>query len=215
MVDARLLTMLNIFALFGVAGRLFYFSPLYTEVLKGPYDEDLIEREDMVVTVTAGGYIKRTPLAEFRAQKRGGKGVSGGSLKEDDVVTQLFVTVPIANPVLVFTMLVFGGGTLAVMGLIAGILANKFDHLAAFQNFFIMPLSFLSGVFYSIHSLPEFWQHASRFNPVFYMIDGFRQGFFGVGDSDPLRSVIVAGVFFVLVSSICITMLSRGYKIRG
>ncbi|MBN8186616.1 DNA gyrase subunit A [Salipiger thiooxidans] len=54
-------------------------------------DEDLIEREDMVVTVTAGGYIKRTPLAEFRAQKRGGKGVSGGSLKEDDVVTQLFV----------------------------------------------------------------------------------------------------------------------------
>ncbi|MES1928316.1 hypothetical protein SADO_03635 [Salinisphaera dokdonensis CL-ES53] len=131
------------------------------------------------------------------------------------LVTQLFVTVPITHPLLVLTMLVFGGGTLAVMGLIAGILANKFDHLAAFQNFFIMPLSFLSGVFYSIHSLPEFWQHASRFNPVFYMIDGFRQGFFGVGDSDPLRSVVVAGVFFVLVSSICITMLSRGYKIRG
>ena len=131
------------------------------------------------------------------------------------LVTQLFVTVPIENPLLVATMLVFGGGTLAVMGLIAGILANKFDHLAAFQNFFIMPLSFLSGVFYSIHSLPEFWQKASHFNPFFYMIDGFRQGFFGVGDSDPLRSVVVAAAFFTFVSTICVVMLAKGYKIRG
>jgi len=131
------------------------------------------------------------------------------------VITQAFVSVPITHPLLVVTMLVLAGGTLAVMGLIAGILANKFDHLAAFQNFFIMPLSFLSGVFYSIQSLPEFWQKASHFNPVFYMIDGFRQGFFGVGDSDPVRSVMVAAAFFVFVSAICITMLSRGMKIRG
>ena len=64
-------------------------------------------------------------------------------------------------------------------GVIAGIWADKFDQLAAFQNFIIMPLTFLSGVFYSIHSLPPFWQALSHFNPFFYMIDGFRYGFFG------------------------------------
>jgi len=130
-------------------------------------------------------------------------------------VTAFFVHVPVANPLLVIVMLLLSGGTLAVLGMIAGIVASKFDHLAAFQNFFIMPLSFLSGVFYSIHSLPEFWQQASHFNPVFYMIDGFRQGFFGVGDTNPTVSVIVAALVFGAVSAICITMLSRGYKIRG
>jgi len=131
------------------------------------------------------------------------------------LVTQAFVTVPIHQPLLVFVMLILSGGTLAVMGMIAGIVANKFDHLAAFQNFFIMPMSFLAGVFYSIHALPEFWQKASYFNPFFYMIDGFRHGFFGVGDANPFVAVAVAGVFFVVMSSLCITMLARGYKIRG
>lgn len=131
------------------------------------------------------------------------------------VLAQLFVTVPMAHPLVVVAMLICAGGTLAVMGMIAGIMADKFEHLAAFQNFFIMPLSFLSGVFYSIHSLPAFWQTASHFNPFFYMIDGFRQGFFGVGDVEPLRSLAVAAGFFVLVSIIAISMLARGYKIRG
>ena len=131
------------------------------------------------------------------------------------VVTQFFVTVPIHEPLLMLVMLIFSGGTLAVMGLIAGILANKFDHLAAFQNFFILPMSFLSGVFYSIQNLPPFWQQASYFNPFFYMIDGFRHGFFGVGDANPLVSLIVAALFFAVVSAIAVTMLARGYKIRG
>ena len=74
---------------------------------------------------------------------------------------------------------------LGALGIIAGIWAEKFDQLAAFQNFLIMPLTFLSGVFYSIHSLPAFWQAVSRFNPVFYMIDGFRYGFFGRPTSIP------------------------------
>ncbi|GAO20327.1 ABC-type multidrug transport system, permease component protein [Alicycliphilus sp. B1] len=71
---------------------------------------------------------------------------------------------------------------LATLGVVAGLWADKFDQMASFQNFLIMPMTFLSGVFYSIHSLPAFWQHASRFNPFFYMIDGFRYGFFGVSD---------------------------------
>lgn len=125
-----------------------------------------------------------------------------------------FVRVPMAHPLLVLAMLVLAGGTLAVLGLIAGIMANKFEHLAAFQNFFIMPLSFLSGVFYSIHSLPAFWRHASHYNPFFYMIDGFRHGFFGVSDAPPLQSLAVVAAFFLTVSAICVTMLRSGYKIR-
>jgi ABC-2 type transport system permease protein len=69
---------------------------------------------------------------------------------------------------------------LGVLGLIAGIVSDKFDQLAAFQNFIIMPATFLSGVFYSVHGLPPFWQAVSHLNPFFYMIDGFRYGFFAV-----------------------------------
>jgi len=131
------------------------------------------------------------------------------------LVAQFFATVPIVNPLLVLVMLLLSSGTLAVMGLIAGILANKFEHLAAFQNFFIMPMTFLSGVFYSIQTLPEFWQHASHYNPFFYMIDGFRRGFFGISDIEPWLSVTGVAVFFVLVSVLCIFMFHQGYKIRS
>lgn len=130
------------------------------------------------------------------------------------LVAQFFVRVPLTHPLLVLAMLIFAGGTLAVLGMIAGIVADKFEHLAAFQNFFIMPLSFLSGVFYSIHSLPDFWRDASHYNPFFYMIDGFRQGFFGAGDASPLLSLTVVASFFVVVSTVCILMLRSGYKIR-
>jgi len=131
------------------------------------------------------------------------------------VVAQVFALVPIERPVLMLVMLILSSGSLAVLGLIAGILADKFEHLAAFQNFFIMPLAFLSGVFYSIQSLPAFWQAASHYNPVFYMIDGFRHGFFGVSEVNPALSVAGVGLFFVVISTICILMLRRGYKIRS
>lgn len=130
-------------------------------------------------------------------------------------MAQFFVFVPVAHPLMVLAMLVLAGGTLAVLGLIAGILADKFEHLAAFQNFFIMPLSFLSGVFYSIHSLPDFWRTASHYNPFFYMIDGFRTGFFGIGDVSAAQSLIVVAAFFALVSAICIWMLHRGTRLRS
>lgn len=126
-----------------------------------------------------------------------------------------FVQVPMSQPLVTLAMLVLAGGTLAVLGLIAGIMANKFEHLAAFQNFFIMPLSFLSGVFYSIHSLPDLARAASHYNPFFYMIDGFRHGFFGVGDAPPLLSLTVVAAFFLAVSGICLAMLRSGYKLRS
>ena len=86
-----------------------------------------------------------------------------------------------------------GSAMLGTLGLIGGIWADKFDEIAAFQNFVIMPLTFLSGVFYSVHSLPPFWQVVSHLNPFFYMVDGFRYGFFGQSDISPWRSLTVVG----------------------
>jgi ABC-2 type transport system permease protein len=100
------------------------------------------------------------------------------------------------------------------MGLLTGIWAEKFDQLAASQTFVIMPATFLSGVFYSIHSLPPFWQMLSHFNPFFYMIDGFRYGFFGMSDVSPWTSLAIVTAFFLLLAGVAINLLKRGYKLR-
>ena len=119
------------------------------------------------------------------------------------------------NVLWILAFAVLGGGILGSLGVIAGIWADKFDQLAAFQNFLIMPLTFLSGVFYSIHSLPPFWQQVSRFNPIFYMIDGFRHGFFGVSDISPWISLAIVGTCFALLTALTLAMLKRGYKLRS
>jgi len=130
------------------------------------------------------------------------------------LMTAFLVKVPVAAPgwVLVFALL--GGAVLGTLGVIAGIWADKFDQLAAFQNFIIVPLTFLSGVFYSIHSLPAFWQKVSHWNPIFYMIDGFRHGFFGVSDVPPLTSLAVSLICFIALASLTLSLLKRGYKLR-
>ncbi|WP_025871630.1 ABC transporter permease [Methylobacillus glycogenes] len=131
------------------------------------------------------------------------------------LVALLFIDLPLAHPGWILSFALLGSGLLGTFGIIAGIWAEKFDQMAAFQNFVIMPLSFLSGVFYSIHSLPPFWQQVSHLNPFFYMIDGFRYGFFGVGDISPFISLgVVAGSFFAL-SLLTLRMLKSGYKLRG
>ncbi|MDA8224881.1 MAG: ABC transporter permease [Betaproteobacteria bacterium] len=128
--------------------------------------------------------------------------------------TMLFVAPHIEHPLISLVFAGLGGGMLGALGIIAGIWSEKFDQLAAFQNFIIMPLTFLSGVFYSIHSLPAFWFNVSRFNPVFYMIDGFRFGFFGVSDVAPHTSLLVVLTSFVALSALCLVLLKRGYKLR-
>ncbi|MFN3545103.1 MAG: ABC transporter permease [Thiobacillus sp.] len=105
-------------------------------------------------------------------------------------------------------------GVLGAVGVIAGIWAEKYDQLAAFQNFLILPLTFLSGVFYSIHSLPPFWQAVSYFNPVFYLIDGFRYAFVGQSDADPWVGLLVGGASFVAISAFTLALLKSGYKLR-
>ena len=125
-----------------------------------------------------------------------------------------FVHLPIHSLATLLGMFLLAGGSLAVVGVIAGIVASKFDHLASFQNFLILPASFLSGVFYSIHSLPEFWARVSHFNPFFYMIDGFRHGFLGIGDAPVWLCFAWTGGFFAVLSAVCLWMLMTGYKLR-
>jgi ABC-2 type transport system permease protein len=108
-----------------------------------------------------------------------------------------------------------GAAMLGALGLIAGLWAEKFDQMAAFQNFIIMPMTFLCGVFYSIHSLPDFWQKVSHLNPFFYMIDGFRYGFFGQSDVSPWLSLGVVGVSLFIISAVAVYLLRIGFKIRG
>ncbi|MBU3726304.1 MAG: hypothetical protein RL727_1306 [Pseudomonadota bacterium] len=127
----------------------------------------------------------------------------------------LFFDVPaMQNPVWILLFAFMGAAILGGLGLIAGIWADKFDQLAAFQNFLIMPATMLSGVFYSIHSLPEIWQFISHLNPFFYMIDGFRYGFFGVSDVSPWLSLTIVSVFFLVVSGLALRLLQSGYKLR-
>jgi ABC-2 type transport system permease protein len=123
-------------------------------------------------------------------------------------------TFEMRHPLWILAFALTSGAVFACIGIMAGIWANQYDNLAAVQNFLIMPLTFLSGVFYSIHSLPDFWQGVSHFNPVFYMIDGFRYGFFGQGDVDPWLSLAVVTPFVVLLSGLTLMMLKSGYKLR-
>jgi ABC-2 type transport system permease protein len=130
------------------------------------------------------------------------------------LVTMWLVPLPLAAPgwILAFGML--GAAMMGSLGLVAGLWADRFDQMAAFQNFLIMPMTMLSGVFYSVHSLPSFWQAASHLNPFFYMIDGFRRGFFGVSDVSPWLSLAVVASAFAAAALLALRLLASGYKLR-
>jgi ABC-2 type transport system permease protein len=128
--------------------------------------------------------------------------------------TLFLVPLELRHPLWVLAFAVVGCGMLGTMGIIAGIWSEKFDQLAAFQNFLVMPLTFLAGVFYSMHSLPPFWQAVSRLNPFFYAVDGFRYGFFGQSDVAPGTSLAIASGAFAALSWLSMHLLRRGYKLR-
>jgi len=130
------------------------------------------------------------------------------------LVTVWFVGFYMVYPLWILVFAVLGAGLLGALGVIAGLWADKFDQMAAFQNFLILPATFLSGVFYSIHSLPPFWQFISHLNPFFYMIDGFRYGFFGQGDVSPWLSLAVLGAAWLVVGGLALHLLKSGYKLR-
>jgi ABC-2 type transport system permease protein len=131
------------------------------------------------------------------------------------LVTVAFAPPAFAAPLWIPVFAFFGAALLAVLGLVAGIVSDKFDQLAAFQNFLILPATFLSGVFYSVHGLPPFWQAFSHANPFFYMIDGFRYGFFAQSDVSPWTSLAVVALSLAAVSAVAMSLLRRGYKLRN
>ncbi|MBP6057233.1 MAG: ABC transporter permease [Nitrosomonas sp.] len=130
------------------------------------------------------------------------------------LVTLIFFDIPLQLPLWALLFVILGSAILGALGLIAGIWADKFDQLAAFQNFIILPLTFLSGVFYTVHSLPVGWQYLSHLNPFFYMIDGFRYGFFGISDISPYISLTIVAICLLAISMLAIRLLKTGYKLR-
>ncbi len=162
-------------------------------------------------------FILLTPLSHWAwfAAYVGSSIVRGLVVGLGVYIVTLFFTPPVAAaPAWIVVFAFLGAALLGTLGLIAGLWADKFDQMAAFQNFLIMPMTFLSGVFYSIQSLPPFWQQVSHLNPFFYMIDGFRYGFFGQSDVSPWVSLAIVGVAWLLVSGVAIHLLRIGYKIR-
>lgn len=130
------------------------------------------------------------------------------------LVAWLFVDVSLRHPI---WMLVFALGASAIMGtlgLVAAIWAEKFDQIASFQYFLVAPLTFLSGVFYSVNSLPPFWKVVSNLNPFFYMVDGFRYAFFGQADVDPWISLAIIVVAWLGLMLLAMQLLRRGYHLR-
>jgi ABC-2 type transport system permease protein len=130
------------------------------------------------------------------------------------LVTAGFVELRLAAPLWAVAFALLGAGLLGALGVLAGVVSEKIDQLAAFQNFVILPLTMLSGVFYSIESLPPFWRELSHANPFFYMVDGFRYGFFGAADVAPATSLAVVAAAFAAVATACLLLLKSGYKLR-
>jgi len=124
------------------------------------------------------------------------------------------IPLSVSHPLWALAFALVGSAMLGAMGIIAGIWSEKFDQLAAFQNFLVMPLTFLAGVFYSMHSLPPFWQSVSRLNPFFYAVDGFRYGFFGQSDVAPATSLAIATAALAVLSWSTLLLLRSGYKLR-
>ena len=129
-------------------------------------------------------------------------------------VSLAFVSLPLHAPLWALAFALVGAALLGSLGLVAAVVSDKIDQVAAFQNFVIVPLTFLSGVFYSIHTLPPFWQRLSHANPFFYMVDGFRYGFFGASDFPPFASLAIVFAFLLAVSSATLWLLKSGYKLR-
>lgn len=144
-------------------------------------------------------------------------GVARGLLVALICVLLLFPFVDLA-PVSPLWMLFFtlaGSVMLSLLGLIAGIWAVKFDHMAAITNFIVTPLSFLSGSFYSVERLPDAWETASHYNPFFYLIDGFRFGATGAGEADPWTGAAVSIGVIAVLWWVCWRLFETGYRLKS
>ncbi|MFC3230479.1 ABC transporter permease [Marinibaculum pumilum] len=130
-------------------------------------------------------------------------------------VMTLFVPVQVADPVALIYFPIAGALMMSLIGIAAGLWADKFDQLAAVTNFVVTPLAFLSGTFYSIDRLPGIWYTLSHLNPFFYMIDGFRGGVIGYHDAPAWQGMLVLAAADILLWGLCYLLIRRGYKLKA
>ncbi|MEI8254208.1 MAG: ABC transporter permease [Deltaproteobacteria bacterium] len=129
-------------------------------------------------------------------------------------VARIFVPFPCEHVVVVAVFTLVGGALLGALGVLAAVRARKFDELAAFQNLVVVPMTFLSGVFYAVDALPAGWRALSRANPLYYLVDGCRYGFLGHAERPPILSLGVALLATLVVSTLAARALARDARIR-
>jgi ABC-2 type transport system permease protein len=131
------------------------------------------------------------------------------------IVFSFLIDIEINNILYIIIYIFLSSFILGAAGFIAGLWAEKFDHMATVTNFFIVPLSFLSGTFYSVDKLPNFLQLISKFNPFFYMIDGFRYGFIGNSDGSITFGLIYLSLLCIITWFVSYILYKKGYKIKS
>lgn len=130
-------------------------------------------------------------------------------------VATAFAGFHLAHPLWTLYFAVTVAGVFGALGLISALWAEKYDHLTVVPNFILTPLTFLGGVFYSVHMLPEPWSTVSTFNPILYMVNGLRYGLLGISDVDPIVAAVFVGALLVVLLAVAATLLRRGYNLRS
>jgi len=131
------------------------------------------------------------------------------------IVSLAFAELPFPNLGLTLVVLLLTAAVFSIAGMINGIYARSFDGISIIPTFILMPLTYLGGVFYSVEMLPDFWRSITLFNPIFYMIDVFRQGSMGLSDINIYHSLLVLVVCLVVLATLCLQLLVRGVRIRN
>ena len=131
------------------------------------------------------------------------------------LVSLFFTRLDVQHPLIMVSVLLLTSVVFAMAGMVNAIFAQKFDDIAIIPTFVLTPLTYLGGVFYSISLLPEFWQKVSAFNPILYMVNGFRYGILGVSDVNIVRAYAIMLIFAALLFVACMTLLRRGTGLRS
>ena len=131
------------------------------------------------------------------------------------LVSLFFTRLQVEHPLITLSVLILTAIVFAMAGLVNAIFAKKFDDIAIIPTFVLTPLTYLGGVFYSTSLLPEFWQKVSAFNPILYMVNGFRYGILGVSDVRMVHAYLIIGIFLVALTLVCLWLLNRGTGLRS
>ena len=131
------------------------------------------------------------------------------------VVAMFFADLRVEHPLITLSVVVLVAATFSLAGLLNAIFAKNFDEISVVPTFVLTPLTYLGGVFYSISLLPDFWQRVSTFNPILYMVNGFRYGMLGVSDVGIVEAYSIIGVFLVVLAVVCLWLLGRGTGLRS